>query len=394
MIKSIRLQNFFGFQDCTINLEKGENVLVGINGSGKSNFFKALKLLKEGVAGKKLREHIYQKLGGFSRIFFLGNEKKSFSLSVEIGSVEGNVFLPNVSTIIYELEVSDVFFADYTIEERILYTTTVSDTKILGIVNKSGSVEVTTEGRFFMDTRNKEELLKDTLESFVSQSYSSFGLLGHVYDVFSRVNVYDSFNTGIESAIRRPVVGSLDKRLSDRGDNLPQILNTLSNQSKSSFKKIEEALTKVSPSYLGIDFYQIVSEIELRLEEKGFDKSVSVYNISDGTLRFLCLMAILYNPNRGTVVCIDEPELGLHPDMINTLYRAIEHAAETSQVIISTHSSHLLDYFQLENVRVFEKNEENATVVYQYGVEDFQGWYDSFHPGQMWRAGDIGGKRW
>jgi predicted ATPase len=105
-------------------------------------------------------------------------------------------------------------------------------------------------------------------------------------------------------------------------------------------------------------------------------------------------MAIFYNPNRGDIICIDEPEVGLHPDMINTLYRAIEYAAKTSQVIISTHSAHLLDYFKLENIRVFEKDEHNATIVEQYGKADFEGWYKQFNPGEMWRAGDIGGNRW
>jgi predicted ATPase len=130
------------------------------------------------------------------------------------------------------------------------------------------------------------------------------------------------------------------------------------------------------------------------LRENKFLKNTPLHLISDGTLRFLCLMAIFYNPNRGEVIFIDEPELGLHPDMINTLYRAIELAAETSQIIISTHSAHLLDYFKLKNVRVFEKDENNATEVEQFSEEDFKGWYKQFNPGQMWRAGDIGGKRW
>ena len=130
------------------------------------------------------------------------------------------------------------------------------------------------------------------------------------------------------------------------------------------------------------------------LEEDGLNRAVSPIHISDGTLKFLCLMTILYNPYRGILVCIDEPELGLHPDMINTLYEAIEFAARTSQIIVSTHSSHLLNYFEIEQVRVFEKDENNATIVNQFSKELFAGWQQKFQLGKAWREGVIGGKRW
>ena len=74
MIKSIRLQNFFGFQDCTINLEKGENVLVGINGSGKSNFFKAIQILQYGLREKSfLNELLLTEWGGPEQVINKGN---------------------------------------------------------------------------------------------------------------------------------------------------------------------------------------------------------------------------------------------------------------------------------------------------------------------------------
>jgi predicted ATPase len=154
------------------------------------------------------------------------------------------------------------------------------------------------------------------------------------------------------------------------------------------------SLNTINPYYTGINSNQLPGITELWLEEEKFNRSVPSSHISDGTLKFLCLMSILYNPNRGFIVCIDEPELGLHPDMINTLHEAIEFASETSQIIISTHSAHLLNYFDIEQVRVFEKDENNATIVEQYSKADFAGWHQKFQTGKAWREGDIGGKRW
>ena len=98
--------------------------------------------------------------------------------------------------------------------------------------------------------------------------------------------------------------------------------------------------------------------------------------------------------NKKSILCIDEPETGLHPDMLFNLAEAIKEAGETSTVIVSTHSTQLLNYFDLETVRVFEKDDDNATQVYAYTEADFKGWYETFQVGTMWRQGDIGGNRY
>jgi predicted ATPase len=105
-------------------------------------------------------------------------------------------------------------------------------------------------------------------------------------------------------------------------------------------------------------------------------------------------LAILCNPNRGSLVCIDEPETGLHPDMIAGIGRLINEVSTDSNMIISTHSAHLLNSFEIENIRVIEKDESNATKIFQYTIKDFEGWYEDFSPETMWRNGDLGGNRW
>ena len=130
------------------------------------------------------------------------------------------------------------------------------------------------------------------------------------------------------------------------------------------------------------------------LEEEGLNRSIHLSKVSDGTLQYLCLIAILLNTQGGEFIAIDEPETGLHPDMLYNIAEAIKEASETATVVISTHSAQLLNYFDLETVRVFEKDEENATQVTAYTEGDFEGWYETFQVGSMWRQGDIGGNRY
>ena len=118
-------------------------------------------------------------------------------------------------------------------------------------------------------------------------------------------------------------------------------------------------------------------------------------HISDGTLRFLLLLSILYNPDRGTLVCLDEPEIGLHPDMINTIAEGIKYAAQTgTQMFIATHSPLLLNAFDLEDILIFEKDENNKSIVKTKSEEDFADWQGKFLAGQMWLRGQLGGTRW
>jgi len=206
--------------------------------------------------------------------------------------------------------------------------------------------------------------------------------------------VYDYFDTTPGSNIRKSMLPTSEKRLFSDGTNLPQILNTIKINYKNSYRKIAEMLNEVNPNFTGFDFNFIGGNIELMLEEKGLSSSVHVSNISDGTLRYLCLLSILYNPDRGRLVCIDEPEVGLHPDMITNIANAIKDASHDSTLLISTHSENLLNYFEIENLKVFEKNSNNASEVKSYTTEQFADWYEEFSIGQMWKQGDFGGVRY
>jgi len=105
-------------------------------------------------------------------------------------------------------------------------------------------------------------------------------------------------------------------------------------------------------------------------------------------------LIILYNPERGSIIALEEPESGLHPDMLAVIGKAIKEAAKDSAFIIITQSEKLLDQFELENVIVVEKTKENFSVIKTFKDSDFENWYDDFFLGEMWSKGDLGGVRW
>lgn len=396
MIKSVRLQNFFSFEDETIELHPEANVFVGINGSGKSNVLKAFKLLQQGMAGR-LRLLILNQWGGFDAIKFKGNKNDlpivltfifdSDTLKLGKPGYEGDIA--------YQIEIQrqksgSNYYIDEALsllgendEENIILNTVVGDERSLKKLTGINWIEVD-----FEDQSPQELFIATITNSKQLPFHGAFRK--KLMDFF----VYDYFDTTPGSKIRQPTLATAESALAPDGTNLPQLLNTIKINDKDNYFHILNHLKKVNVNFTGIDFNLIGGNIELMLKEAKYKSSVHVTHVSDGTLRFLCLMAIFFNENRGGFICIDEPELGLHPDMIKAVFDAMMSSTEKTQYLITTHSDHLLDLFGLENIRVVEKDDNNSTKVKPLDAKDFEGWYEVFSPGNMWRQGDFGGNRY
>lgn len=401
MIKKIVITNFYSFGEAVIPLHPEINILIGINGSGKSNFLKAIRLLKEGVDGVGLKRHILDNLGGFDNMYFKGytNGNPTSKISIEYtldgnSITEGKYGFKFTEDVIYTITlIKSPSYQNYYIAENLK-----SERGYVYLDFKSGEGhlnEKVEEG-----PKLKQSLIRytdfDPQELVIKEVSDTdrYNAITTIKKAIRDIFVYDYFDTTPKSNIRKPMLPTSEKRLFPDGTNLPQILNTIKINYKANYKKIADMLNEVNPNFSGFDFNFIGGNIELMLEEKGLNSSVHVSNISDGTLRYLCLLSILYNPNRGRLVCIDEPEVGLHPDMIVNIANAIKEASEESTLIVSTHSDNLLNYFEVENLKVFEKNEYNSSEINSFTSVQFADWYKEFSIGQMWKQGDFGGVRY
>lgn len=130
------------------------------------------------------------------------------------------------------------------------------------------------------------------------------------------------------------------------------------------------------------------------LEESG-NRSIPAALLSDGTLRYLCLLAILLEPKPPPLICIEEPELGLHPDLLPTLCDLMVDASRRSQLIVTTHSDVLVDALtdQPESVVVCEKH-DGQTEMRRLDKADLTKWLEDYRLGALWTSGELGGNRW
>jgi len=404
MLKEIVIRDFFSFKgEKRIKLNKGINLLLGINGSGKTSFLNALKLLYEGVSGIGIESLFQEQWGGFSQVANAnGNRRVPY---IQLTYIFDPAFLrkansssPFDSDVNYCISISQLGKTNYAIREK-LYTKH----------KKSG------EGEFvYLDFKNgvgrlsvKEEdgsvQFKDYQEGEISGQELVLKqitdplryLPSHtIRKAIDSMSIYGYFDTTSSSKLRNPNEYSNSLKLRRNGDNLAHLLNNFKNNKTLVYNKIEETLSNINSAYKSIEFNNLGSQLYLSLREKNLDRTIGALHVSDGTLRFLLLMSIFYNPDRGSLIGLDEPECGLHPDMIKSIGDMIKYAARESQIIIATHSPLLLNHFELEDVLVFEKNTENETTMKRIKDTDFPEWEGEFLPGQMWLSGQIGAKRW
>lgn len=406
MLKRITLENFFSFgEPTTIELNPGVNLLVGINGSGKSNFLKAIRLLHEAVAGKGFEKTFLQEWGGFDNVANVcGGKKDYIKLNFVFGYAAihpdsyknvADYFNVDYSITIYKLGATGYFFDEFL---------NLSDGKetnniFIDVKNNRGKLillanEEVDRRELFEYPNNNLPLSFSGTELILRQISKNTNLYSFLKDAIENLSVYDYFNTSSNSIIRQPSIFGTEEKLLPTGENLNLVIQKLKNNYSLEYEKIEDLLRDINPNFKDITFNLFGSKSYLLLRERNLANAISIEHLSDGTLRYLLLLAIFYNPKRGMGICIDEPETGLHPDMINTISTAIKFASKNTQLFVATHSPLLLNAFELEDILIFEKDKNNQTKVIRKTEEDFADWNDDYLVGQLWLNGQIGGKRW
>jgi predicted ATPase len=171
-------------------------------------------------------------------------------------------------------------------------------------------------------------------------------------------------------------------------------LNDLENRAETR-KVINEYLNKFYESAEAVTSRLLGGTVQLIVHEKGL-REIPATRLSDGTLRYLCLLAVLCHPEPPPLFCLEEPEIGLHPDILPTVAELLIQASERCQLIVTTHSDILVSALteRPESVLVCERDEEGSRLT-RLQADKLKVWLDKYHQlGELWRMGELGGTRW
>ena len=340
------------------------NILIGANGSGKSNFigvFSFLHAIREG----RLRDTVTS-AGGAERILHFGSK--------------------TTSQISFHLS-----FADRTNQYELKLLPTADD----GLFPSA-------ERAYYWEPDNYPAPIGLDLnprENGREAGISNPNLSRTAAWVRSRLGQWRLFHlhdTGFSSPMRKTAKLDDNGFLRPDGANLPAFLYQLRETHSTSYDLIRRTVRQVAPFFDDFDLKPLKlkpDDIKLEWRHRGSDQYFDASSLSDGTLRFIALATLFLQPSeyKPSTILIDEPELGLHPYAIEILASLIRSSSVETQVVVSTQSSLLLDQFAPEDVLVANRV-ENSTEIARLEPDRLKVWLKDYSLGQLWEKNEFGGR--
>ncbi|HRJ62077.1 MAG TPA: AAA family ATPase, partial [Azospirillaceae bacterium] len=206
------------------------------------------------------------------------------------------------------------------------------------------------------------------------------------------IRIYKNRVFGREMKPRWPQPADLPNDfLSEDYANLGLILSRI--RQTPSAQRLVEWMQVFDPAVTDYNVLIVGGVCQIFLEEG--DRVVPAGRLSDGALQYLCLLAVLCDPEPPPLVCIEEPEIGLHPDVVARLGDLLREASTRTQIIVTTHSESLVDSFSdaPECVIACEKR-DGATVMNRLDRENLKEWLEKYSLGELWARGHIGANKW
>lgn len=339
------------------------NLLIGANGAGKSNFIKALTLLNA-IIENQMQLWIGRE-GGADDIFHFG---------------------PKITS---ELQVEWHYHSS---KEHIHYQCTLIPARdTLIFAQEAGSWQKNGDNKpetFLIEGGHRETHLH-----FVAPNNSVAQIvLTHLKNW--QVHLYHFHDTSMTAKMRQQ--GDLHDNVFLRADasNLAPFLYLLKKRYPLNYQNIVEAVRLVAP-FFG-DFRLQPSrlnqeKIQLEWQHIGSERYFNAHSFSDGTLRFICLATLLLQPELPATILLDEPELGLHPYAVSILAEMIQSATTKTQIIAGTQSVTLVNQFQLEDIVVIERENEQSQFKKLKSKEMIH-WLDDYGLGELWEKNVLGGR--
>jgi predicted ATPase len=340
---------------------KSINILIGANGAGKSNLVGAFGLLGD-LVDSKLQLHVGRRGGADALLHFGVKKTKKLRIKVSFGA--------NAYEAVLEPSAKD----------RLIFA----------------SEKAYFDGEGDRPRPYVEHLGEGHKESGLEEEAARKPnkVADHVWREMRGWKVFQFHDTSATAGIKQKHAIGDSRMLQPDGANLTSLLFGLKRRAPKKYRAIVDAIRAVAPFF--DDFILEPDEmdpkvIQLEWRHTSDPSYFDAASLSDGTLRFMCLAALLLQPTKPSVIVIDEPELGLHPAAIVQLAALLRLASHESQVIIATQSVTLLDQFASEDVIVVERSNVESTFA-RLAKDQVRGWLDDYSLGELWLKNVLGGR--
>ena len=396
-INSVSIKGFRSLADVELTDLPNVAVMVGANGSGKSNFLRFFEMLHWMMKYHRLDEFIQRQGGANDQLFGGGRVSShieaqiSIRNGVRINDYDFGLSHATPNRFVFSKEAfrfrnqefgQSQFVLEEDSEER--YATSESNWESLG----SNHYEAKIVGyRCENDKANGTDDAECDPKCLAAKQ---------IVDFFKKCNIYQFNDTSMQSNLK---INSWDIKdnasLNSDGGNLASVLWQLEQGDKERFDYICYQISRILPGFDRFFIDEIYGKASLKWKATGSSQTFGAHLTSDGSLRFFALVALLHLPTEmlPEVIILDEPELGLHPAAISLLSGMIRVISHERQVVVATQSPRFIDEFGLNEIIVLNVR-DGKTEMHQLDEEDYRGWLEEYSAGELWQTNTFGGTPW
>jgi predicted ATPase len=378
MINRIVIDNFKSIRHLDLEL-KPLNVLIGANGSGKSNLIGFLEMVRE-IFAERLQAFVAENGGANELMYFGLKHSEQLSGSIYFGDSYLRYSFELKPTKQYAL----LFEKD---EIEVVSDSPFNDNEIFDYASNEPESEASVG--FFVDLHDgfnlKKRLWKKERNDLFRGFFTSNGI---------EAEIYHFYDTGFRSNLRAISNINDNQKLRSDGKNLAAFLYFLQVKHPKNFTRIEANVKSVAPFFKSFNLKPNnlnPESILLEWRHEFKDEYFNAQHLSDGTIRFIALATLLLQPDPPKLIVIDEPELGLHPFAIEKLAALIRTASKHTQVIIATQSPALVSNFQPEDIVTVDWKDGQSTFQ-RHTTEELAVWLEDYSLGEIWDKNVIGGR--
>ena len=386
LIRRLKVSGLLSFGPKGIDLPMEPlNVLIGPNGSGKSNLLEVLALLR--AAPRSLAAPVKRR-GGIWEWLWKGKESPH-AATVETIVERQDSEAPLRHTLTFtdnggrlQVTAEEVANAETPESDAESYYRLSGGQHALGI-RRGDTAEVQV---VHSDAKPGESVLSQIRDPGV---YPALHALQEQYEC---IRLYQNWSFGPTAALRRnqSAHGPSDF-LKDGAENLAIVLSHFRGEAK---RQLVEALHELFDGIIDVSCPVTGGTVALFLEESG-GRQIPAALLSDGTLRYLSLLAILLHPSPPPLIALEEPELGLHPDVVAEVAKLLMKASRRTQIVVTTHSRMLIDALTDHPSSVVVCEKENGESRFErLDGKRLKVWLDKYSLGELWSSGELGGNRW
>ncbi len=396
LLRSIRLENLlsFGPESSEFPL-RPLNVLIGPNASGKSNLLDAVSLLvampndlQQGIrSGGGSKDWLWKGTGG----------SPTATIDVTVPNLP-----PQVIPIRYKISFTEAAGRFDLVDEAIegeRPTSSQLREPFIYYRYQNGNPAISVI-ETLPDNRRERQLTREDVsadQSILSQRKDPlvYPEITHVGRLFQGIASYREWQMSRHSPARAPQPTDGPQGVLDpSGSNLALVLSDLMNY-PSAKEEILERMRKFYPAFRDLTTPVNAGTVRVFFHENDLRQAIPASRLSDGSMRFLCLLAILCHPSPPPIVCLEEPEIGLHPDAIADLAELLKSAASRCQLFVTTHSDTLIDHLSdVSDAVIVCENVGGSTQLRRMDADSLKPWLEDYSLGELWNRGKIGGNRW